>query len=66
MREIKLGFQAGLAAYNKGDFSTALGYWLPLAEAGHADSQAWVASMHYNAEGVPLDYPAAAVCGRFR
>lgn len=59
--KIKLEFDAGLAAYGRGDFSSALAHWLPLAEAGHADSQAWVAALHYNAEGVPLDYPSAAV-----
>lgn len=56
----ELEFKAGLAAYGKGDFATALKHWLPLAEEGHPDSQAWVAALHYNAEGVPLDYPAAA------
>jgi TPR repeat protein len=53
-------FDAGLAAYSEGNFSQALEHWLPLAELGHPDSQAWVAALHYNAEGVPLDYAAAA------
>jgi uncharacterized protein len=57
----EIEFEAGLAAYGKGDFSGALVHWLPLAEAGHADSQAWVAALHYNAEGVPLDYSSAAI-----
>ena len=61
MSKTKLEFEAGLAAYGKGDFSRALTHWLPLAEAGHTDSQAWVAALHYNAEGAPLDYAAAAV-----
>jgi TPR repeat protein len=32
-------FQKGYAAYNAGDYATALKEWKPLAEAGDADAQ---------------------------
>ena len=32
-------FQKGLAAYQAGDYATALQEWTPLAEAGNADAQ---------------------------
>ena len=32
-------FQAGLDAYNSGDYATALKEWRPLAETGDADAQ---------------------------
>ena len=33
------GFAEGLAAYEPGDFATALQEWRPLAEQGHAKAQ---------------------------
>ena len=58
-------FNKGLvAAYESGDFATALREWRPLAEQGHADAQCpvhrtiWVV-MYRKGEGVPQDYKTA-------
>ena len=40
------GFDAGMAAYKRGDYATALSEWRPLAEQGHARAQ-------YNRRRVP-------------
>jgi hypothetical protein len=33
------GWDEGVAAYNQGNYDTALREWRPLAEQGHADAQ---------------------------
>jgi TPR repeat protein len=33
------GFDEGLAAYERGDYATAVEEWLPIAEQGHASAQ---------------------------
>jgi TPR repeat protein len=48
-------FQKGFAAYNAGDFATALQEWTPLAEAGDEVAQYNLGVMYDNGEGVPLD-----------
>ena len=48
-------FQKGLAAYDSGDYATALREWTPLAEQGHAGAQNNLGLMYYNGEGVPQD-----------
>ena len=50
---------AGDAAYNRGDYATALAEWTPLAEAGDAEAQFDVASMYQIGQGVPQDYAEA-------
>ena len=52
-------FQKGFAAYNAGDFATALQEWTPLAEAGDEVAQFNLGLMYNNGEGVPQDYAEA-------
>ena len=54
------GFDEGLAAYDGGDYETALREWKPLAEQGDAQTQTRVGSMYATGDGVPKDYPEAA------
>lgn len=53
-------FAAGLAAYQKGDYVTALKEWRPLAEAGDAPSQYNLGILYLDGHGVPQS-PAEAV-----
>ena len=48
-------FEDGLAAYESGDFATALKLMLPLAERGDAKAQVNLGLMYDNGEGVPQD-----------
>ncbi len=48
-------FQAGLDAYKRGDYDTAMTEWRPLAEQGDADAQWFLGSMYYQGKGVPQD-----------
>ena len=52
-------FQKGAAAYNSGDYATALKEWRPLAEQGHARGQFNLGRSYYDGHGVPQDYAAA-------
>ena len=52
-------FQKGFAAYNAGDFATALQEWTPLAEAGDEFAQYNLGIMYNNGEGVLQDYKEA-------
>mgnify|MGYP006156604439 CR=1 FL=1 len=52
-------FQKGSAAYEDGDYATALKEWKPLAEAGDAAAQYNLALMYRNGKGVPQDYAEA-------
>jgi len=47
--------QVGLDSYMAGAFDKALEIWVPLAEAGDTDAQAWVGSLYANGDGVELD-----------
>lgn len=51
---------AGLKAYQQGDFATAFKEFLPLAEAGQAAAQAAIGQMYLNGEGVVADPAQAA------
>src|SRR5215472_5039730 len=53
-------FEDGIAAYQRGDFATALKLWRPLAEQGHAPAQNQVGDMYYDGKGVAQDYKEAA------
>ena len=53
------GFDAGLAAYERRDFATALRIWRPLAQGGDATAQGNLGFMYYNGQGVPQDYVQA-------
>ena len=52
-------YQAGVDAYNKKDFKTALDEWLPLAEAGDATAQNAVGAIYDHGLGVEKDDVAA-------
>jgi hypothetical protein len=52
-------FMKGLAAYQSGDYATALREFRPLAEQGDADAQFNLGLMYYNGLGVPQDYKTA-------
>ncbi len=52
-------FQKGLAAYESGDYATALREWTPLADQGYAAAQHNLGVIHGNGRGVPQDYKTA-------
>ncbi len=52
-------FQAGLDAYNQGDYATALKEWRPLAEQGDATAQFNLGFLYDKGLGVPQDYAQA-------
>ena len=53
------GFEEGEAAYNRGDYATAIREFRPLAEQGDAYAQFNVGFMYSEGEGVPQDYAEA-------
>ncbi len=53
-------FQDGLAAYDAGDYETALEAWLPLAEAGDLEAQVAVAGLYLEGRSRAADAAAAA------
>ncbi|MBZ5606852.1 MAG: sel1 repeat family protein [Acidobacteriia bacterium] len=53
-------FATGLAAYQKGDYVTAMKEWMPLAEQGDAPTQFNVGLLYLDGHGVPQS-PAEAV-----
>ena len=53
------GIERGGAAYNQGDYGTALREWRPLAEQGDAGAQLNLGYMYDNGYGVPQDYKEA-------
>ncbi len=53
------GFYKGVAAYNSGDYATALRELRPLAEQGVAEAQLNLALMYANGRGVPQEYAEA-------
>jgi hypothetical protein len=52
-------YEAGLGAYERGDYATALREWRPLAEQGIADAQFNLGQLYANGQGVPQDYVRA-------
>jgi len=52
-------FQAGVDAYKRKDYATALREWQPLAEQGDARSQLKLGEMYYFGFGVSMDYGRA-------
>ena len=48
-----------MAAYQRGDYATAIGKLLPLAEAGDTDAEFNLGVMHQRGKGVPVDYVEA-------
>ena len=57
MKQMKLARQA----YADGAFKEAFDIWLPIAEQGDAEAQAWIGSLHANGEGVDVDDRAALI-----
>ncbi len=52
-------FQAGLEAYQRGDYAAALKEWVPLAEQGAAEAQFMVGVMYKKGQGVPQNHREA-------
>ena len=52
-------FEDAMAAYDSGDFTTALKLWRPLAEQGNAASQHNLGLMYSKGQGVKQDYAEA-------
>ncbi len=52
-------FQAGMDAYNRNDYATALSEWRPLAEQENAHTQFYLGVMYENGFGVPQDFVQA-------
>ena len=48
-------FDKGAEAYSAGDYQTALQEWLPLAEQGDAQAQAYVGFLYEHGNGLPQD-----------
>ncbi len=46
-----------MAAFDRGDYATALREWRPLAEKGNAIAQSKLGFMYVFGEGVPKNYP---------
>jgi TPR repeat protein len=57
-------FDKGFAAYDVGDFVTALEEWRPLAEQGDARAQSNLGWMYSNGQGVLQDYAEAVKWSR--
>ncbi|MCG8610992.1 MAG: sel1 repeat family protein, partial [Pseudomonadales bacterium] len=56
------GIRGGeFTAYDRADYATSLKIWLPQAQAGDAEAQAYVGEIFEKGLGVPADYQAAAV-----
>lgn len=49
-------FQAGMDAYNRSDYTTALYEWHPLAEQGNVRAQAYLGWLYAIGNGVPQNY----------
>lgn len=53
-------YQAGLDAFNRGDYATAFREFKTLAEQGDVSAQFLIGAMYAEGEGVPRDYGEAA------
>ena len=56
---LRAGFEEGWDAYQRGDFTTALGEWKQLAEAGDARAQFNLGVLFDQGKGVALSHVAA-------
>ena len=52
-------YQAGVDAYERGEYETAMKEWRPLAEQGDASAQSNLGQMYRMGHGVPQDYQEA-------
>ncbi len=55
----RAGVDEGLAAYQRGDYATAIREWRPLAKQGVADAQYNLGVMYVEGLGVPQNYAKA-------
>ncbi len=53
------GLDEGVAAYNRGDYATAIRVWRPLSEQGNANAQSMLGLLYGKGQGVPQDYAQA-------
>ena len=53
-------FEDGYSAYTRGDYATALQFFVPLAEAGNRDAEYSVGVMYANGRGLPQSFIEAA------
>jgi len=53
-------FEAGMTAYQKGDYATAIKEWRPLAENGNPSAQFNLGLLYLEGQGVPQNYEQAA------
>ncbi len=53
------GLEAGVEAYDRGDYATALKEWRPLAEQGNAAAQVGLGAMYRQGKGVPQNHVEA-------
>ena len=60
MATARADFQEGYAAYERGDYATALREFRALAEQGDAGAQNNLGFMYSEGKGVPQDYAEAA------
>ena len=57
----RAGIDEGLAAYERGDYATALQEWVLLANQGDAETQYFLGHMYAEGQGVPRQNGKAAV-----
>ena len=60
MATARADIQDGVAAYERGDYATALREFRPLARQGQASAQGMLGIMYDEGKGVPQDYAEAA------
>lgn len=53
--------EAGVAAFERGDYFRAVQQWRPLADSGDPKAQTALGLAYYHGQGVPQDYGQAAV-----
>ena len=55
----RAGYDEGIAAYERGDYATALGEFLPMAQAGDALAQSYVGVIYHYGLGIEADLAKA-------
>ena len=54
-KDTRILLKKGLDSYMAGHFDKAQEYWLPLAEAGDSEAEAWIGSLYANVDGVEVN-----------
>lgn len=52
-------YEAGVAAYKRGDYETAFREWMPLAEEGHTKAENGIGVLYGKGQGRPQDFEEA-------